>query len=331
MHKNRSLTTRFLNRRINVIALCLLAIALSTPLASAKERTGGYLFAHMTSEDYGRLYYSVSEDGLHWTQLNDGQRIYEDYRGHPDLTYGHDERYYILGGSRTVDIWVSDDLITWELYLKFDPDVTLTPDFEPAESIHGAPKMFFDREAGTYLITWHTSQHKRDKENPNHYWNGQRTLYVTSTDLKTFSEPRRLFQYDMATIDVIVRKIDGRYHAILKDERYPSFDWPTGKSIRQASSDHLTGPWTEPSEPIVPNFREAPTLIPRPAGDGWYIYTEQYPGVQYNLTTAPSIDGPWYQVYIKEYAVPVAARHGCMIPVTAEQMTSIKAAFPHGE
>ena len=25
-----------------------------------------YLFAHMTHQDYGRLYYSVSLDGLHW-------------------------------------------------------------------------------------------------------------------------------------------------------------------------------------------------------------------------------------------------------------------------
>ena len=25
-----------------------------------------YLFAHMTHQDYGRLYYSASLDGLHW-------------------------------------------------------------------------------------------------------------------------------------------------------------------------------------------------------------------------------------------------------------------------
>ena len=32
-----------------------------------------YLFAHMMHEDYGRLYYSISLDGLHWTALNDGR------------------------------------------------------------------------------------------------------------------------------------------------------------------------------------------------------------------------------------------------------------------
>ena len=40
-----------------------------------------YLFAHMVHGDYGRLYYSVSLDGLHWERLNGGRRVFEDYRG----------------------------------------------------------------------------------------------------------------------------------------------------------------------------------------------------------------------------------------------------------
>jgi hypothetical protein len=45
-----------------------------------------YLFAHIMEGDYGHLYYSVSLDGLdglHWTLLNGGRRVFEDYRGHP--------------------------------------------------------------------------------------------------------------------------------------------------------------------------------------------------------------------------------------------------------
>jgi len=49
-----------------------------------------YLFAHMTHMDYGKLYYSVSLDGLHWHLLNGGKRVFEDYRGHPDICKGHD-------------------------------------------------------------------------------------------------------------------------------------------------------------------------------------------------------------------------------------------------
>ena len=32
---------------------------------------GGYIFAHMTMNNYGRLYYAVSRDGVDWTELNE--------------------------------------------------------------------------------------------------------------------------------------------------------------------------------------------------------------------------------------------------------------------
>jgi len=300
------------------------------PLTSsntAATNAGGYLFAHMTKKDYGRLYYSVSQDALHWTLLNDGKRVCEDYRGHPDICRGHDGRYYMTGGSGMVTLWVSDNLVSWSKLLEFNPDVYKTPDFMPQEKTHGAPKIYYDIDTAQYLITWHTSQNKKLRERPEHYWSGQRTLYITSTDLKTFAEPKHLFQYDMATIDVIIRKINDRYHAIIKDEHYPSFEWPTGKSIRLASSANLTGPWTDPSSPITPNFREAPTLIRRPDYNGWYLYYEQYPGIQYGLSTAPKIEGPWYDVYIMKYSVPKNTRHGCMIGISQKQHNAIMDAY----
>ena len=38
--------------------------------AGEKPKYEAYLFAHMMQGDYGRLYYSVSLDGLHWQMLN---------------------------------------------------------------------------------------------------------------------------------------------------------------------------------------------------------------------------------------------------------------------
>ena len=69
------------------------ALTLSTLVASAAGKPAAYLFAHMTVEDYGRLYYSVSTNGLHWRLLNGGKRILPEYRGHPDLARGHDGRW----------------------------------------------------------------------------------------------------------------------------------------------------------------------------------------------------------------------------------------------
>jgi len=298
-----------------------------------------YLFAHMLHGDYGRLYYSVSLDGLHWRMLNGGRRVFEDYRGHADICRGPDSRYYLVGNrgddQPDVNFWGSTDLIAWTKHSDYVPDLQRVPDYPKAMPRIGAPKLFYDAASAQYLLTWHTTHHLGKTDLPEPYWAGQRTLYVTSADLKTFAEPpRKLFAWDLATIDVIVRREGGRYYAILKDERYPALDWPTGKTIRIGSSPNLLGPYTEPGPPISPGFREAPTLIPSPDGTAWYLYYEQYPGVAYGLSVAASLAGPWFQVSGNthhldwdKYALPPKARHGCMLPITGLEYDALVRTF----
>jgi hypothetical protein len=319
-------------RYILVIVLVVMGLSVSETLAreTSSAGVGGYLFAHMTKADYGRLYYSISKDGLHWTLLNDGKRVHPDYRGHPDIMRGHDGRYYLLGNppdGGDVRIWVSSDLVTWTHLRDFVPDMSAFSGYEGPGRWHGAPKLFYDPSTETYLLTWHFSNAKKLREKPENYWSGMKTFYVTSKDLVSFSKAGRLLPFDMATIDVIVRKEGPRYFAIIKDERYPSFDWSTGKTIRICSAPSLTGPYDGLSSPISANFREAPTLIPRPDGDGWYLYCEQYPGVHYDCSTAPTLGRPWYSLNVKDYEVTPNARHGCMLAVTQGQYDAIVAAY----
>jgi len=306
--------------------------------AGESPRHEAYLFAHMVEGDYGRLHYSVSRDGLHWEMLNGGKRVFEDYRGHADLCRGHDGRYYLVGNrgddQPDINFWVSDDLITWTKHSDYVPDLKRVPDYPKALARIGAPKLFFDEAGSQYLVIWHTTHDLGKTDLPEPYWAGQRTLSATSRDLKTFSDPpRRLFGWDLATIDVIVRREGDRYYAILKDERYPTLDWTTGKTLRICSSSNLLGPYSEPGPPVSPGFREAPTLIPSPDGRAWYLYYEQYPGVAYGLSVAASLKGPWFQVAggqrpdWNKYSLPPKVRHGSMIPITGRLYDAVTAAF----
>lgn len=304
-----------------------------------KPKHQAYLFAHMMHGDYWRLYYSVSLDGLHWQLLNGGRRVFDEYRGHADLAKGHDGRYYLVGNrgddQPDINFWVSDDLIAWHKHSSFAPDLKRVPGYPKALPRIGAPKIFFDEASSLYLLTWHTTHDLGKTDLPEPYWAGQRTLYATSKDLKTFSDPpRKLFAWDSATIDTIVRRVGSRYYAILKDERYPTLEWTTGKTIRIASAPSLLGPYTEPGPPISPSFREAPALIPAPNGQAWYLYYEQYPGVAYGLSVAATLDGPWFQAAggqrpdWDKYSVPAKARHGSMISITRPEHDALLAAFP---
>jgi len=298
-----------------------------------------YLFAHMTHADYGRLYYSVSLDGLHWQRLNGGKRVYEEYHGHPDITRGPDGTYYIAGNesdaSPTINVWSSKDLIRWTPYSHYTPDLQATPGYSQALQRIGAPKLYFDAASKQFVMSWHTPHLEGAPEDPERYWASQRTLYVTSKDLKTFKgPPQRLFDWDMGTIDVFLRRAEGKYWAVIKDERYPTLEWVTGKTIRIAQSDSLLGPYKNLSAPLSPNFREAPMLVPSPDDKIWYLYYEQYPGVSYGLSVADKLAGPWYQIsgytfYSNwdKYSLPPKVRHGCMIVISRQQYDALVKAF----
>jgi len=328
------------------VLVCLVAATASPALAQLPDPPGqvaegeapvneAYLFAHMTHADYGRLYYSVSVDGLHWRRLNRGRRIFEGYRGHPDICRGHDGRFYLVGNrndrARAINFWASSNLIDWERYSSFEPDLARVPNYPTAIRAIGAPKVFYDEPSRQYVVTWHTPHEHNRTELPEPYWVSQRTLYVTSPDLQTFSDPpRRLFDWDMATIDVILRREGGRYYAVIKDERYATLDWPTGKTIRICSSDKLLGPYTLPGPPLSPSFREAPTLIPAPNGQAWYLYYEQYPGVSYGLSVSDNLSGTWFQVSgvthysdWDKYELPSTVRHGCMLPISRAEYDAL--------
>jgi hypothetical protein len=137
----------------------------------------------------------------------------------------------------------------------------------------------------------------------------------------------------MATIDVILQREGDTYYAIIKDERYPSLEWTTGKTIRICRANNLLGPYSEPGPPVSPNFREAPTLIPSPNGKAWYLYYEQYPGVAYGLSVGAKLDGSWFQAAGNQqpswnkFQLPPNVRHGSMLPVSRKQYDALVSAF----
>ncbi|ANY19331.1 Glycosyl hydrolases family 43 [Tsuneonella dongtanensis] len=307
------------------------------PLAAAPiPKAEAYLFAHMTTPDYGGLYYAVSIDGANWSELNDGKRVKPDYRGHADITRGPDGAFYLVGNRMEpgphIRIWRSTDLIDWQLESDFSYDLSALPGVMPGDDWFGAPKMTYDPDGNRWIMTFHSANRKKRAMPPGEvdeeFWSSMRTFYTTSKDRKTWTTARRLFPWDdVATIDTILRKADGEWWAIFKDERHPSSDVPTGKSIRLAHGPTATGPWSKPSGKISPNFHEAPQLLPRPDGSGWYIWAERYTGQGYTLQTADSMAGPWWQTFANKQTMAPANRHGGMIPITRAEYDRLVAHY----
>lgn len=100
-----------------------------------------YLFAHFIGEqkDGEQIYFSVSRDGLHWKDLNDGKPVLYSSVGElgardPFLIrspWAEEKKYYLIAtdlrieagkgweaaqysGSRDILIWESEDLVSWK-------------------------------------------------------------------------------------------------------------------------------------------------------------------------------------------------------------------------
>ena len=71
--------TKIKNIKVNLLILLLLVLIGSCAQQGGNEIDDhlayGYLFAHITNDDYGSMYYSLSKDGLNWKSLNAGKRI----------------------------------------------------------------------------------------------------------------------------------------------------------------------------------------------------------------------------------------------------------------
>lgn len=293
---------------------------------------GGYLFCHMTNDDYGSLYYSVSEDGITWKSLNGGKPI-NGFRGHSCICKGDDGQYNMIGVTTTSVpvIWKTKDFLSWQVTESLSTSVFDVSSFGYSTDLvwYGAPKMYYDTDSNQYIITWHAPKTGLIT-NSDDYWRSMRTFYVLTSDFKTFTTPKRLFAFtgdyeNMATIDAVIYKIEGKYHIFVKDERWPG-DIPNSnykgyKAISQTTSDYLTGPYENPTV-VTDTWTEAPTLVPKPNNLGWYLYVENYP-INYVMYKADVIDGSWMKAPI--YMPP--ARHGSMIWVDSLTYVNILKTF----
>lgn len=304
-----------------------------------ESQEGGYLFAFITNSRYYMMHYALSRDGYNWHTLNGGNIVYSDYKGHPDICEGGDGKYYMIG-VRPLTLWVSDDCVDWDVR-SMDEEV-----FNSSRTIgyycvsdFGAPKMYFDKDSGQYIITWHACQVEGIND-----WQSMRTLYVLTKDFKTFTEPKLLFNFtgtdaDMSIIDTIIRKIGDKYYAILKDERDLEDAPETGKTVRIAVSDNLTGPYSNPGAPVttLDLMREAPMFVQLP-DNRYAIFAESYNSrpFGYQMFTSDSMEGPWVE---NSFVGPVCndgtdrpgARHGCIIHVPENVYQALENGFNGNE
>lgn len=290
----------------------------------------GYLFVHFTGEHENgeQIYFSVSEDGLHWKDLNRNRPVLTSKAGEKGardpfiIRSAEGDKYYIIAtdlriangkgwevaqysGSRNILIWESEDLVNWAQPRMVEVGL-------PEAGCVWAPEAIYNDKTGEYLVFW-ASMVKEAGDNT-----AKQRIYCSLTkDFITFTKAVKYIEKDNHVIDTTIIKDKEYYYRISKDE--------TTKNITMDKClDLINGPFTPIASEALDNIFgvEGPAAFPINDSDEWCLMVDQFAtnGGYMPLFTKDFASGDFRTLKAEEYHMGAnKKRHGSILNLTAEE------------
>lgn len=332
-----------------ICALINLLLLSSVTAFAAAENYAAYLFAYFKGEGLAQgeqIYFAVSEDGLHWKDLNDGNPVLVSSLGEKGLRdpfimrSAEGDRFFVIAtdlkiygngnwsaaqttGSKSIMVWESTDLVHWseQRMCRVAPD---------GAGCTWAPEAVYDEASGQYLVFWSSKIPSGD--------NTHRVYYCTTKDFKTFSEAKVWIELRnsngnvISTIDATAIKVGDTYYRFKKNEATAPHKagMPSGgKYIIMESSKSLLGEWKEiGSDMSQITGVEGPTCFKFNNEDRWCLLLDNFGGKGYfPLVTNDLSSGKFTQLNADQYAFPSVMRHGSVVNLTADEYYGLLAKY----
>lgn len=312
-------------------------------MVQSADQLYGYLFAHFIGEqkDGEQVYFALSQDGMHWHDLNNKQPVLLSTVGEcgvrdPYIISSPDGKHYYLmatdlciyhrggwensqstiTGSHSIIIWESSDLVNWSDPRKIEvapPDVGCT----------WAPEAIYDEEEDNYLVFWASMRDTRDGNGKGMH------IYCSRTkDFRTFSEAQIYItrgEEDVILDTTIIKSGDMYYRASCDGE------------ITIEACDRLMGEWTTVSTlnsmglKLTGRDVEGPLFFKFNDENKWGLLVDQFAtskGYLPIITTDLSdpVGTKWRIPQVDEYSFgALKKRHGSILPITKVQYDAILA------
>lgn len=314
------------------LALCVLTLLPNQGRAQNKPASAGYLAVYFdktegAADSPEKLHYALSHDGFHFTSLNGAKPVLASTLGDKkmrDPMILRDQRgvfHLVVTNSwdkRPFTIWDSPDLIHWRnerLIFPSDPDLHPT----------WAPELGHDDKTGLYFVSWTGVAGD---------WGKTAYLrYMTTTNFKTWSAPKTLYQkirneQNVPVMDGDIFQAEGRYHLVYR---------ANDQIWEVTSSGGALGPYTVDDHLVFNINGEGPFVYQLNGKRQWNLAWDYFGGNQGKWGVATSTDArtwkpvtspdaPYYQNGAASF--PEGVRHGYVLSLTAAEYKDLERAFP---
>ncbi|WP_019914038.1 family 43 glycosylhydrolase [Paenibacillus sp. HW567] len=304
-------------------------------------QSSGYLLVHFIGEqpDGEQVYFSYSEDGLHWKDLNAGLPVLRSELGEKGVRdpfivrSPKDNKFYLIAtdlriangkgwdtavnaGSRDVIIWESPDLVNWS-----SPwSVTLGI---PGAGCVWAPEAIYDEAAEEFLVFWASATQEPQEQERKHKIYSARTK-----DFRNFTTPEKYIERENHIIDTTIIAQGGAYYRFSKDETTKNIRVEKGASLDKDAFAPLSAPVLEDLSGV-----EGPQIFKLGGREEWCLIVDRFAeGKGYLPLLISDLESGDFRV-LPDGAFDLGKnkkRHGGVLPITEAECCRLLAAFGDG-
>ncbi len=214
-----------------------------------------YLLVHFIGEDPDgeQVYFSYSEDGLHFKDLNAGLPILRSDLGEkgvrdPFIVRSPKEgKFYLIAtdlriasgkgwsvaveeGSRDIIVWESSDLVHWSSPWAVTVGI-------PGAGCVWAPEAIYDEAADDFLVFWASAtQELYETERK------QKIYSARTKDFRSFTASEKYIERENHIIDTTIIAHNGFYYRYSKDETTKNIRVEKGTSLDKDAFTNLSAP-----------------------------------------------------------------------------------------
>lgn len=295
-----------------LIASALLAFT------SCQAQRDVYMSTSFREPADGGLRFIYSNDGYNWTAIDTvflkpeagKAKIMRD----PSLTRGKDGIFRLVWTTgwkddQGIGYASSTDLIHWSPQQHIN-----VMGYEPTAVNAWAPEIFYDDEAGHFVIVWASTVPFKFEKGIEDERNNHRLYYTITKDFKTFSPTKLFLDPKFSVIDAeIVKRGKGDYVLVMKDNTRPN------RNILVAFANNPLGPYHDYTERFTEPFSEGPSAIK--VGNDWLIYYDSYRLKRYGA--AKTADFKTFKDISDSVKVPVGHKHGTLFRATKKELNNL--------